>query len=250
MGRKAAAAEALEWTLAEGHKVAGVVTDSHLAGSKTAAMALKYSLPVLSLEEVHDKIGRREITFDLAVSFVFWRRVKAPLLLFPKLGIINFHPAPLPEYKGTAGYNVGILEGLDKWSVTAHYMDENIDTGGIIDQFTFSIDPEEETVVTLERKSQEFMLGLYKKTIRRVAREGKLATRSNAGGRYISRAEMEGMKAIRPGDDVDRKIRAFWFPPYTGAYVEIDGRKYTLVNDHILRKLASADQTSLSSVPR
>lgn len=34
------------------------------------------------------------------------------------------------------------------------------------------------------------------------------------------------------------KIRAFWFPPYTGAYMEINGEKYTLINDYILKTLA------------
>ena len=57
------------------------------------------------------------------------------------------------------------------------------------------------------------------------------------GGRYLSRKEMEEMKRINPGDDVDTKIRAFWFPPYDGAYVELDGKRYTLVNRKILEEL-------------
>ena len=60
----------------------------------------------------------------------------------------------------------------------------------------------------------------------------------NKGGRYISREEMEAMKKISENDDIDRKIRAFWFPPYTGAYMEINGEKYTLINDYILKTLA------------
>lgn len=249
MGRKRSAAQALEWTLAQGHSVVAVVTDNHMGGSKTAAVAEAHNLCLCSLEDVYRRISSQELEIDLAISFVFWRKIKPPLLDYPKLGIINFHPAPLPDYKGTAGYNLAILEGLDAWSVSAHYIDAGIDTGSIIDQFTFSIDPEEETVVSLEQKSQEFMLALYRKTIRRVARDGILPATSNKGGRYVPRKEMESMKAIKPGDDVDRKIRAFWFPPYTGAYVEINGKRYTLVNDHILRSLAPAEQGPINSFP-
>lgn len=47
------------------------------------------------------------------------------------------------------------------------------------------------------------------------------------------------MKEIKNNDDIDTKIRAFWFPPYDGAYVMMNGKKYTLVNDFILSSLAN-----------
>jgi len=49
---------------------------------------------------------------------------------------------------------------------------------------------------------------------------------------------MESMKEIDlENDDIDLKIRAFWFPPYNGAYIEVKGNKYTLINNFILRQL-------------
>ncbi|WP_216320872.1 formyltransferase family protein [Deinococcus aestuarii] len=243
MGRKPAAARALEWSVANGFEVVGVVTDSHIANSPTAAVAAGLGLPLFSLEEVCRLIGDGLLDLDVAVSFVYWKKIKPPLLGHPRSGIVNFHPAPLPEYKGTAGYNLAILDALDAWSVTAHYIDRGIDTGRIIERFSFSIDSEEETALTLEAKSQAFMLALYKKVMRRVLRFGLLPSESNEGGRYVSRAQMEAMKRVEEGDDVGRKVRAFWFPPYTGAYIEIGGVKYTLVNDAILQSLVEDGQT-------
>ena len=78
-------------------------------------------------------------------------------LSLPKLGIINFHPAILPEYKGTAGYNVAILEGRSDWGVSAHYVDAEIDTGEIIDVSMFPISKDEETAYSLEKKSQNYL---------------------------------------------------------------------------------------------
>ena len=49
---------------------------------------------------------------------------------------------------------------------------------------------------------------------------------------------MEAMKQIRDGDNIEKKIRAFWFPPYDGAYVEINGQKYTLINRQLLEEIA------------
>ena len=57
------------------------------------------------------------------------------------------------------------------------------------------------------------------------------------GGRHLSRKEMEELKHIQPGDNIDNKIRAFWFPPYDGANIEIDGGRYTVVNRSILEAL-------------
>lgn len=60
-------------------------------------------------------------------------------------------------------------------------------------------------------------------------------------GVYYSRAMLERDKKVELSDDaktVDRKVRAFWFPPYHGAYVEIGGEKFSLVNEQILKKLA------------
>jgi len=245
MGRKESAAQVLEWSINNGHEIVGVLTDNHLVGSKTTEIAKKYSIPIYTLEEVYLKIEKNEIDFDLGVSFVYWRILKEPLISFPKYGLINFHPAPLPDYKGTGGYNMAILESLSKWAVSVHYVDAGIDTGGIIDKFEFSIDPEEETVITLEEKSQDFMISLYKKTIRAIDSKGKLSTTPNVGGRYIKRSEMEAMKKILPEDDINKKIRAFWFPPYTGAYIEINDEKFTLINQKILNSLVKPHQTNL-----
>ena len=247
MGRKPAGATALRWTLEQGFDVVGVLTDSHLERSPTAQVAEINGLPLFTYESAVEALAEGDLSFDLGVSFVYWRILKEPLLSHPDLGIVNFHPAPLPEYKGTAGYNLAILESLDNWAVSAHYVDSGIDTGGIIDRIDFPIDPQNESVQKLEAKSMEQLLDLYKQTILRLNLEGTLPTTPNKGGRYVSRAEMEAMKRIERGDDVDRKIRAFWFPPYTGAYVEIDGHKYTLVNEQILNELAPEGTTTLHS---
>jgi methionyl-tRNA formyltransferase len=152
----------------------------------------------------------------------------------------------LPEYKGTAGYNLAILEGLASWAVSAHYMDSEIDTGGIVKVFDFPIDLDTETAQTLERKSQPMLYVLFQEVVQAAIESPQpLPTVPNVGGRYVSRAQMEAMKEIRPGDDIGRKIRAFWFPPYDGAYQLIGDQKYTLVNQFILQQLGDPNTSNL-----
>ena len=49
---------------------------------------------------------------------------------------------------------------------------------------------------------------------------------------------VELMKEITSNDDPDIKSRAFFFPPYLGAYVKIKGKKMTVISQSILDKLA------------
>ena len=255
MGRKPVAARCLEWLVGQSRfKVIGVLTDSHLAVSPTRDIAIQLGIPVFEYESFRKECAKGELHFDLGVSMLFWRILKGDVLGIPAKGCINFHPAPLPEYKGTAGYNLAILEGLDEWGVTAHYMDEGVDTGGIIDIQQLPVDPDSETALSLERKCQGVIEQQFREVMDRVAAsEGVLPSTPNVGGRYVSRAEMEHMKKIIPGDDIERKIRAFWFPPYDGAFVEIEGKRYTLVNREILSQLADPSVSSLftagSSIP-
>lgn len=247
MGRKPVAAEALKWLcLYDSVDVVAVVTDSHLSTSPTSDIANEFSIPIMSREELECKVESGDIKVDLGLSVLYWQKIRKPLLNACKLGVINFHPAPLPEYKGTAGYNLAILEGLDEWAVTSHYVDENIDTGGIIDVKYFGIDRDFETAKTLEAKSQPQLFEQFKAVTENVIeKRGVLPTSPNVGGRYTTRAQMEEMKRVEEGDDVERKIRAFWFPPYDGAYMVINGVKCTLVHRPILDSLADPNNSSL-----
>ena len=249
MGRKQACRDLLDFLIAEGHEVVGVLTDSHLSGSVTTTRAQELGVPVLNWTDTVTASKDGGIEFDLGLSMVFWRKIPQSLIDIAAKGIINFHPAPLPEYKGTAGYNLAILEGLEEWAVSAHYVDESIDTGAIIDVDWFPIDSETETISTIEAESMRRLLDQSKKLVSRISKGEDIPTVANIGGRYVSRQEMEEMKRIKPGDDVPRKIRAFWFPPYKGATVEIDGQEFTLVSDEILATLIPSGRTSLMSNP-
>ena len=242
MGRKPVAGDALKWLLSkECVEVVGVVTDSHLPQSICTDIANDNCIPLFSFEEALKKANSGELQFELGLSMLFWRKLKEGLIHSPELQTINIHPAPLPEYKGTAGYNLAILDGLDEWAMTAHYVDEEIDTGEIIKVQKFPICKNTETAKSLEKISQEYLFKLFVNVVDSVLQKRSvLPTTPNRGGRYVTRSEMELMKEIKDGDDIHKKIRAFWFPPYDGAYININGKKFTLVDEYILNSLADS----------
>lgn len=97
----------LEWTVSRGIEVVAVVTDSHLPSSPTMAVAKKHAIPLLSMEEAEQRMEQDGEFADLVVSYLFWRKIRKPLIVRPKYRCINFHPAILPDYRGLAGYNIG-----------------------------------------------------------------------------------------------------------------------------------------------
>ena len=251
MGRKKQAADLLKWTVEQGIEVVSVCTDNQFDNSPTAAMAKELNIPVISMEEAEEYVDSHPGKIDLVTSYLYWRKIKKPLIEGPNYGCINFHPAILPDWKGCGGYNIAILEKLPQWGVTAHYVNEDIDTGKIIKVNKFDFDYTTATAQSLEKISQEKLVDLYKDIILQVKEKGLLDTLDvdNSKGTYISRKQMNEMKEIKlenlTKEDLDLKIRAFWFPPYDGAYIEINGVKYTLVDKQILDSLIDSNTTAL-----
>src|SRR3989339_646847 len=150
LGRKPLAYEAIKYLLCEGYTIKYVILDS---------LRYCYGIPVetndKTLYSLISKKSQKIANIDLVVSYLYWRRIKQPLIDLPRYGCINFHPAPLPDYKGRAGYNTAILDGRKKYGVSAHYItDERFDAGPIIKVTEFPID-ENENAYTLEEKSQK-----------------------------------------------------------------------------------------------
>jgi methionyl-tRNA formyltransferase len=240
MGKnKRSAALALDWLAGEGCEVAAVVAAEPdrltCPEQRLDLVAERHGLPLVSEEELYG-LDLREI--DLAISFLYWRRIRAPLIEAPRLGCLNFHPAPLPDMRGVGGYNVAILEGRRDWGVSCHFVDEDYDTGDLVAVERFPIDPAAATAFDLDLESQQRLLALFRSVLARALSGEELPREPQGGGRYVSRAELEEMRRVRPGDDVERKVRAFWYPPWPGAVLELGGRELTLVDERLLAEVA------------
>lgn len=252
MGRKKVAARALKWLMSRDDvEIVGVLTDTHLDRSVTGDLAKSYGLQIYDFDNALREIKTRRLNFDLGLSVLYWRRLRDDFLTAPSMGVVNFHPAPLPDYKGVGGYNLAILHKLREWGVSAHFVNENIDDGDIIKVNKFEIDSATVTVHELESRCQEEIYALFTDTVVQLLENFQNVPRmKNEGGVYLTRSELESMKSVDLFDpDLELKTRAFWFPPYDGAYIEVNGVRYTLVHRKILNKLGDPDASSLFSNP-
>jgi methionyl-tRNA formyltransferase len=238
---KRSAARALDWMVTEGAEVVAVVASEpdELTRDEQRVdfVAERHGLPLVSDDELYREPPG---DVDLVISFLFWKRIREPLLSLGRVGCLNFHPAPLPDIRGVGGYNVALVEGRRDWGVSCHFVDAELDTGDLVEVERFPIDPDAETAFSLDLRSQERLYELFKRVMRRALAGEELPREPQGAGRYVSREEFEALRRVRPGDDLERKLRAFWYPPYPGAVIELDGRELTLVDERLLREAAGA----------
>jgi methionyl-tRNA formyltransferase len=242
MGKsKRSAVRALDWLVARGVDVAAVVApepdQSAHEQQRLDLAARRHGLTLATEAEVY---ADPPADVDVVASFLFWNLIREPLISLGRIGCLNFHPAPLPDFRGVGGYNVAVLEGLDSWGVSCHFVDEHFDTGDVVEVERFPIDLDSETAFSLDVKSQDHLVALFERVMQS-ALDGEQLPRSPQGeGRYVSRAEFEELRVVREGDDLRRKLRAFWYPPWPGAVVDVNGHRLTLVDETLLDGVARA----------
>ncbi len=242
MGKsKRSAVRALDWLVARGVEVVAVVAPepdelTH-EQQRLDLAARRHGLLGVSEAELY---ANPPADVDVVISFLFWNLIREPLISLGRVGCLNFHPGPLPDFRGVGGYNVAILEGLSSWGVSCHFVDEHFDTGDLVEVERFPIDQAAETAFSLDLKSQDHLVALFERVLQRVLDGDEVPRVPQGDGRYLSRAEFDELRVVRPGDDLGRKLRAFWYPPWPGAVVDVDGRRLTLVDEPLLADAAAA----------
>lgn len=81
----------------------------------------------------------RETGIDVAVQGGIGI-LKRDMLAVPRIGFVNVHPGRLPDYRGNSCPEWALFNGDDIYA-TAHIIDEGIDTGPVICEGRYEIDP-------------------------------------------------------------------------------------------------------------
>jgi methionyl-tRNA formyltransferase len=182
---------------------------------------------------------------DLIISYGFKDLIKEPLINVPRIGCINFHPAPLPDWRGMGGvFNFALYEQVDEWGVSAHFVDNSFDTGDLIKVNNFKINSDEETVYSLSKKSHKELIKLFYEVMNIIIsykdKPHHIPRKKQVGGRYVSKSDFNILRKINRDDTtdiIDRKIKAFFHPPQHGAFIELNNKEYSLINNEILNKI-------------
>lgn len=144
MGHQTWATRTLEALLGSRHEVVGVVTERPEFDKKYTWLdeyesvkdfATKHNLPVFQPKDVNDEKFLKAIDRlkpDMIIIVSYHKIIGKEIL--NKYTVINAHGSLLPKYRGRAPINWAIINGETKTGVTVHYVDEALDSGGIIIQ--------------------------------------------------------------------------------------------------------------------
>lgn len=167
---------------------------------------------------------------DWLVSYLCPQVLPGSLLERASLGAINFHPGP-PEYPGIGCTNFAIYNGEKEYGVTCHFMEPQVDSGGIIEVSRLPI-YEADTVYTLTRRCYAYQIRLFHEVMHRILAEGGLQPNGLQWQRkaYTSR-DFRELYTITPSmseAEIARRTRAVTFPGYPGPELLLHGKRYVL----------------------
>lgn len=171
---------------------------------------------------------------SLAPDYVFvigWSQICGPdFLAIARLGTIGYHPAPLPRMRGRAVMPWTILMQEERSAGTLFWIDEGMDSGPLLAQRGFALDPDE-SAETLYAKHMQALGAMLPEALAslRLDQPPKLA-QNHADATYCARRRPEDglIDWKSPADHVLRLIRAVG-PPYPGAFTFSGGSRMTVL---------------------
>lgn len=142
---------------------------------------------------------------------------------------LNLHNAKIPEYRGYNSLSHEILNGDESHTSTIHWMDEKVDLGDIAYEESIKIQ-KDDTAYSLYKKSIDASFRNFKKLINDIARNRSIPRKPINGNEQFycknSIHKLKEVKNIKNYEEVDKKARAFYFPPYEPAYFILNGEKF------------------------
>ncbi|MDD2412108.1 MAG: methionyl-tRNA formyltransferase, partial [Bacteroidales bacterium] len=154
MGTPDFASGVLRYIIAKKHDVVAVVTvpdkpsgrGQKITSSAVKNEALKNNIPVLQPMKLKDPDFLEELATYKANVFVVvaFRMLPKQVWNMPPMGTFNLHASLLPQFRGAAPINHAIISGETKTGVTTFFINEEIDTGDIIDAVEVPIDSEDD----------------------------------------------------------------------------------------------------------
>lgn len=178
-------------------------------------------------EQIKERIVCEKINFIVSVGHGWI--LSDNILKLVDYQAANLHLAKLPEYQGNFTFNHAILNKEKEYGVTLHWMTKRVDLGDCIFTKVFPVS-EDDTAYSLYLKAVDEGIAVFNQFIDFISKGESLPRKLMQGEQHFySRASLQGLRELQSSDkpeDIARKSRAFYFPPFENAYFVINGKKY------------------------
>lgn len=195
--------------------------------------AEKFNVPYKKFKKINDEENVKiikQIDPDYIFVIGLSQLVKDEIINAARKGVVGFHPAPLPKYRGRATNVWQQLLGVKESAVSVFFIDDGIDSGDILAQEPYYIgendycqdvlDKIDEAAIVAMRK---VLIGLRDNTLIPVKQNDEEATYT------LKRSPEDGLiDWNQPIKDIHLFIRAI-SRPYPGAYSMYDGKSKIVI---------------------
>jgi methionyl-tRNA formyltransferase len=186
-------------------------------------------VPVVNINR-DDSLDRLQSYQPDYIFVVGWSQICGPELMAAAPDrVIGYHPAPLPRMRGRAAIPWTILKREPITAGTLFWIDSGVDTGPILDQHFFHVDPNE-TASSLYARHMRALTLMLNRTLPAVA--AGAARRELQDERFATwatrRTPADGLIDWRaPADEIATLVRAVG-QPYSGAFADLPGGRVTI----------------------
>lgn len=165
--------------------------------------------------------------YDLGISFLYSYKIPKKEIT-NKYKWINFHPAPLPELRGRNIAYHAIMNNMTYFGATLHYIDENFDTGDIIEIIKFPIE-KYMTAGDLVELSIDALKTIFYTYIPMMIENSStiLPCTEQKSGQYFKKEKINDFIEIT--DDQSKQIRALTAAPNFYPFINIEGKIYQII---------------------
>ncbi|MCI5873932.1 MAG: formyltransferase family protein [Clostridiales bacterium] len=190
-------------------------------------IAEENGIPYTKIHKINDSENVeiiRRIEPDYIFVIGFSQLVEKEIIDSAKIGVVGFHPTPLPKMRGRAANVWQVLLGIHETKCSMFFIDEGVDSGDILGQQEYYID-DEDYAIDVERKINEASYKLSLKVLTDIM-NGRLNTikqNEDEATYLLKRSPEDGLiNWDNSITDIHRLIRAV-SKPYPGAFGNYDG---------------------------
>jgi methionyl-tRNA formyltransferase len=167
-----------------------------------------------------------KIQCDLIISVNYLFIIENDIIQIPSKFAINFHGSLLPKYRGRTPHVWAIINNETETGITAHIIDENCDTGDILNQVNIIIE-RNDTGGVLLGKFMNIYPGFVIETIKSIEKNNfNLRKQDNKKATYFGKRTKDDGKINWnwQKERIENWVRA-QAKPYPGAFSFINGEK-------------------------
>lgn len=249
------AAAALNAIAAAGFDIALVLTQPdrpkgrgmQLQASPVKQLALQLGLPVAQPEKLRGNADAldllRACDADVMVVAAYGLILTAEVLNLPKHGCLNIHASLLPRWRGAAPIQRAIEAGDSETGVCIMQMDAGLDTGAIISEHRYTIEPHD-TAHDVHDALMQLGASAIVADLQRLADSGSLNAQAQPehGVTYAQKLSKQEAKIdwTESANTIERKIRAF--NPVPTAWTEWQGKVIKIWSATVLAQRGRAGE--------